>query len=122
MYISKVRHNEALRIVNGEVQERWSSWEAEVSLTDGEDPKDGALMAENFVNSKQGYVGGDVAGNTKRDVAHKDEETERLWNLVCAKLEAFEFREDAQEYLNTTEFKLTIEAKKLVNTKPLKNK
>jgi len=37
-------------------------------------------------------------------------------------LDQYEYREDAQAYLDTTDFKYAVAAKVLVNNKPLKNK
>lgn len=44
------------------------------------------------------------------------------FEALKAKLDEFEYREDAQAYLETTEFKFAVEAKILVNQKPIKNK
>ncbi len=44
------------------------------------------------------------------------------FNDLKEKLAAFEFQEEAQEYLDTTPFKLTLEAKKIVALKPFKLK
>lgn len=48
--------------------------------------------------------------------------TDKLFVKVKEKLSKFNNKEDAQAYLDTTEFKMTIEAKQLVNILPLKNK
>jgi hypothetical protein len=55
--------------------------------------------------------------NTSADYVNEDEE----WDRVKGTLRQFKFREDAQLYLDTTQYKLTLEAKKLVNNKPSKN-
>jgi hypothetical protein len=55
--------------------------------------------------------------NTSADYANEDEE----WDRVKGTLRQFKFKEDAQLYLDTTQYKLTLEAKKLVNNKPSKN-
>lgn len=44
------------------------------------------------------------------------------FNDVKKKLAEFEFREEAQAYIETTDYRYTIEAKKLIEIKPLKNK
>lgn len=46
---------------------------------------------------------------------------DKEWNAVKDKLMSFETREDAQAYINTTPYKLTIEAKKIINSKKPKN-
>lgn len=55
--------------------------------------------------------------NTSGDYVNEDEE----WEKVKGQLDAFKFKEDAQKFLNLTPFKLTLEAKKIVNNKPSKN-
>jgi hypothetical protein len=55
--------------------------------------------------------------NTSVDYVNEDAE----WNRVKEVLESFTYKEDAQEYLDTTEFKLLISAKKIVNKKQSKN-
>jgi len=47
-----------------------------------------------------------------------DAEFEQLKGMIAL----YDYREDAQAYLDTTNFKYTIAAKHLVNQKPLKNK
>lgn len=51
-----------------------------------------------------------------------DKEIERLLKKVKTKLSKFSFKEDAQAYLDTTEFRFNMEAKAIVNSLPLKNK
>lgn len=55
--------------------------------------------------------------NTSVEYVNEDVE----WQKVKSRLGLFEFREDAFDYLNTTDYKLTLEAKKLVNNKPSKD-
>lgn len=49
-----------------------------------------------------------------------DKVTDQLFIALKKKLAKFSNREDAQEYLNGTEFKFNIEAKEIVNNLPLK--
>lgn len=49
-------------------------------------------------------------------------EEDKEWNKIKKKLSSIEFMEDAQEYLNTTDYKLLIQAKKIVQSKPNKIK
>jgi hypothetical protein len=44
------------------------------------------------------------------------------FNDVKKRLAEFEFREDAQAYIETTEYRYTVEAKKIIEAKPIKNK
>lgn len=48
-------------------------------------------------------------------------EEDKEWNKIKKKLSSIEFKEDAQDYLNSTDYKLTIEAKKIISNKPSKN-
>ena len=54
--------------------------------------------------------------------AKKDEQIDKEFKLLKLILEKYEFREDAQAYLDTTEWRLAVEAKAIVNSKPIKNK
>lgn len=47
---------------------------------------------------------------------------DKEWEEIKSNLNAIEFQEDAQQYINTTNYSMTIEAKKIINQKPLKNK
>lgn len=47
---------------------------------------------------------------------------DKEWSEIKSNLDAIEFQEDAQQYINTTNYSMTVEAKKLINQKPLKNK
>lgn len=44
------------------------------------------------------------------------------FNALKTKLAEFEFQEEAQSYLDTTGYRMAVEAKKLVTVKPFKNK
>lgn len=128
MYISKVRHNKSCRVINGSVNEYWTSVETEVTISEGEKPEDAIKLAEDFVNAEHKRMllsaGNKSNGNASADTPDpvKNRQEDKAWERLVKKLEKIEFREDAQEYLDTTEFKLTVDAKKLVNAKPLKNK
>ncbi len=51
---------------------------------------------------------------------HNPETIDEEFTALMQKLDAFEFQEDAREYLETTSFKYYIPAKNLVNLKPNK--
>lgn len=63
----------------------------------------------------------EIENKKKEDVTNVVEE-DKEWNKIKKKLSAFEFSEDAQEFLNNTDYKLLIEAKKIVQSKPNKIK
>ncbi len=56
-----------------------------------------------------------------REQAALDAENDRQFQQLKETLENIKYREEAQAYLDGTEFKHTIEAKKIVNSKPKKN-
>jgi hypothetical protein len=56
------------------------------------------------------------------NVGETMEEDNKEWSIIKTNLNNILFREDAQEYIDTTDYNLTIAAKKIVNSKPLKNK
>lgn len=56
----------------------------------------------------------------KEDIDHADEKTDQEFEDLKLKLSSFEFYEDAKEYLDTTSFKHTMEAKIIVNNKKRK--
>jgi len=51
-----------------------------------------------------------------------NDEIELEWQVIKSALSEIEFQEDALEFINTTDYYLSIEAKKLIQSKPLKNK
>lgn len=51
-----------------------------------------------------------------------DSTEDAVFEEIKKKLADFEFMEDAQAYLDTTKYHLTIEAKRIVNSKPKKTK
>jgi hypothetical protein len=56
----------------------------------------------------------------KSDITNNDIEIE--WQGIKNKLASIEFQEDALQFINTTDYYLSIEAKKIIQSKPLKNK
>lgn len=67
-------------------------------------------------------------GNKPQSFPYHIEETEKdntpnyEWEVIKLELQSILFQEDAQEFINTTKYFLTIEAKKIINQKPLKIK
>jgi hypothetical protein len=54
--------------------------------------------------------------NTSGEKVNEDKE----WEKVKGALNQYKYREDAQLFLDSTDYRLTLEAKKLVNGKPSK--
>lgn len=72
---------------------------------------------EEFRGTKVRDVVEEQSGNSKQDEA-----IAQLYVAVEKKLNKFKFREEAQAYLDTTEFKVYVPARQIVNSLPLKNK
>ena len=53
---------------------------------------------------------------------YREIEEDKEWEEIKKKLSSIEFQEDAQHYINTTPYKLMIQARQIINEKPLKNK
>lgn len=56
----------------------------------------------------------------KKEALIPDASEEAAWKVVKDNLTSYEWKEDAQVYLDSTGYSLTIEAKKIVNGKPSK--
>lgn len=50
-----------------------------------------------------------------------DEKSDQEWQAIKQWLESCVSKEEAQEYINTTSYNMTIEAKQIINSKPSKN-
>lgn len=61
-----------------------------------------------------------MTGTHTRSIENS-KETDEAYEKLIVELDKIEFREDAQVYLDTTEFKFTMSAKARVINKPLKN-
>ncbi len=58
----------------------------------------------------------------KETIVHEvDVEVQKQFEALKSSLDTFEFKEDAELYLSSTDFKYNIEAKNIVNKKPSKN-
>ena len=77
-----------------------------------------AFFKDNFPQSAVEAKGDMVT----KDTSKQDEVIAKLYIGVEKKLNKFQFREDAQKYLDGTEFKMFAPARTIVNSLPLKNK
>lgn len=100
----------------------WITSEAEINQ--GDDAKAVLHACKNLVEEFWIEISPEHNGSVvKRSQSPYDKmEEDFAFNDVKKKLEEIEFREDAQAYIETTEYRFTIEAKKIINSKPLKNK
>lgn len=119
MYISKVRVSEEFNNNNG--RHLWIG--CDVILSEGETEKDAVKKAMDFVLESNH---GASEANDRLPVIQKEfsisQEDDAAFGQLKSALATFEFREDAQNHLDGTEFKFAFEAKQIVNSKPLKNK
>lgn len=103
---------------------RWIGLEG--SLSPGESEKEGTLQLEKSIKEiikqmvETGNQGEDNLPEVQRAKAKSvplEHSVDEEWEKVKAILSSFEFKDEAQEYLNTTEYKMTIEAKQIINSK-----
>lgn len=118
MRTKSITYGESREVLLGNGQAIWKKLNAEIELDQDGDTEDMAydhaekIIAKRFAE-KETVIGELVIHNKEVDEAYE----KLLFNL-----DAIEFREDAQAYLETTDFKFTISAKKIVENKPSKNK
>lgn len=126
MYISKVflTDNFVPDYVTDQFRRRVAGYE--VTLREDEDYKEAERFADEKIkeyikaNTVENNMSGTITKIIPPEDAGQEEEINRLCLEVQEKLNSFEFREDAQEYLDTTDFKMHIPSKMLVNKKPSK--
>jgi hypothetical protein len=100
--------------------------EAEISFEDGEDFDTGFNKAQEMCDAwhkkNEAAVWANPEGMTGIHTRTVDSsEVDEAYNKLVNALDTFEFREDAQAYLDTTDFKYAMAAKNLVSKKPSKN-
>lgn len=91
--------NETMETVLDEVSERIKSWHKK--------------KYPNMYGEKNKTIGIEHGAS---NVSFPDDENEE-WEAIKNTLTSIKFREDAQEFINTTQYSMTIEAKKLINEK-----
>lgn len=97
----------------------------EVQLDEGESPDTVLDIAKGIVETwhraanKELYDQLGTVTVTREPVAH-DPEIDQAFERLKETLAIIKYREEAQAFLDSTEFKHTIEAKKIVNSKPTK--
>lgn len=95
---------------------------ATVEVQEGEDAKSALNTAKALVDEFYSEISPEHNGSVVIQKPKFTGEVDNEFEALKAKLSLIEFREEAQEYLDTTPFKFAIEAKLLINSKPLKNK
>ncbi len=92
----------------------------EASLDPGENVEEAILKAREQVVATFNKTIPPIQVDKIKNIAPDGTDVE--FEALKVKLSKIEFREDAQAYLETTDFRMAIQAKNLVNKKPLKNK
>lgn len=100
----------------------WEKIFVEASLSEGENVRDALYECKRTVESF--HFESNKADEKKKELPVIDAsvpvEEDKEWNKIKKKLSSIEFKEDAQSYLDSTPYKLLIEAKRIVTKKPLK--
>lgn len=117
MHISLVKISEEFNNING--RHLWLG--CEVVVNKGEDEKAAFKKGMDFLieANKEASELPIIQVPARFSITQK--EADKEFDFIKEKLSEFEFREDAQAYLETTDFKFTIEAKNIINNKPFKN-
>lgn len=122
MKVDKVSYQKAF-IIGPYLQEKVG---IEIQLDEGENPDAVLGIAKGIVETwhraanKELYEQLGTVTVTRKPVAH-DPAIDQAFEQLKETLLIIKYREEAQAYLDNTDFKHTIEAKKIVNSKPKKN-
>jgi len=120
MYVSKIYIQDNFVPDISTDQFRRKVFGVEVTLKEGDQLEDAISIAENEIRE---YIKANKVEHPHieiRNIVENTEEIDNEYKLVEEKLNGFEFKEDAEEYLLTTSFKHFVPAKKIVNSKPNK--
>lgn len=130
MRIKTVTFSQSIETVYGYGLKKWTKAASEIEFDEEKDNPDNAYaLAKQLVKEQiakeltehtemMGTKVTEVVENTKE----KEDQIKNEYFEIEAKLNEFEFQEDAIAYLNTTTFKHYIPAKQIANSKPIKNK
>lgn len=124
MHISKIKVSEEFNNSNG--RHLWIG--CDVIVNDGEDEMLAKKKAMDFIAAVNKEASESINNNRSLPIIEVErfsitqDEADKEFEEIKSQLELIEFREDAQAYLDSTNFGFTIEARKLIIKKPLKNK
>lgn len=100
----------------------WEKIFVEASLSEGENVRDALYECKRTVESF--HFESNKADEKKKELpvinTKEAAEIDKEFELVKENLSKISYREDAQEYLNTTGFQFNLVCKNLVNNKPTK--
>ena len=122
MIINTARHGQSIESINEYGLKHWSKNELSGTLEIGDDPIDCLLKLKKYIDIQVKSMCNNFNIISESKSFINDEEIDLEFEQVKKKLNDFEYKEDAQSYLDTTNFKYTIEVKKIVNSKPNKAK
>lgn len=109
---------DASKSLNPNTGESWYRAETKVSVDDGEVPEEVFQALKKRLDSWLPNPF-ETTGSNRSNVV-PDEKTDQEFEDLKAKLAGMEFYEDAKEYLDSTDFKHTMEAKIIINSKKRK--
>ena len=128
MELTKISRSKSFEMTNGFGLKHWDKLGAEMSLTPGDDPKMAYKVMDELIEEthKESYREykpfEEVKQVSKEAITAADKEIDKLFKQVKTKLSKYSNREDAQTYLSTTDFKLNIELKNIIQSLPIKSK
>lgn len=108
---------DASKSMNPNTGECWYRAETKVSVDEGEVPEE---VFQSLKKRLDSWLPNPFETTISKQVVDHGTILDPEFDALKMKLHEFEFREDAMEYLLTTDFKLAIEAKNIVNSKPSK--
>ncbi len=97
-------------------EKEWEKIGIRVRLDDDSELNKATELAKAYVEDTRTKEFIPVIGSEEIVISHIDKE----WEQVREKLEAIEFREDAEEYAKLTGFQYSVSAKTIINSKPSK--
>lgn len=99
----------------------------EASLLPGDDEKDGLRIIQKSITDYDNEAKKEYSQNnrqlkevSKEAITAADKEIEKVFKKVKANLSKYSNREDAEAYLSTTEFKMNLECKEIIQSLPKK--
>lgn len=124
MIIDRITAGKTVELMTKDGEHIWLKFDASASLMEHDNRKDSVTELDSFVD---GYFKETIKkitepSNQSKMSKEEHEATDKAFDLLKENLSKIDNMEDAQAYLETTEFKHTIAAKSIVNSKPPKNK
>ena len=124
MIIDRITAGKTVELMTKDGEHIWLKFDASASLMEQDNRQDSVAELDLFVDGYFKETIKKITEPSKQSKISKEEyeATDKAFELVKSKLSEIDNREDAQAYLETTDFKHTIIAKNIVNSKTPKNK